>query len=1663
MRTAASRRALYFVRSTSNSTACKQVRKLASLPLLALIGIFAYPACAQSADHALSQTALSIEWSEAADRLAINLQALNTAFATAKGSQGARFANYSIRNSTQSLFELYDQEGRYITVHDRQDYSHELELRLKSTATIDFEALPESKQLTVVIDAVAKTENEIRRLVHSSEVDTALAARGRLNTPSSLTITISVTDVDERPVVAAQFSPSSNHQRGFLLRMNATGGAQRFRADQLFDDPELQPLFLKSNAEDIEIREFLGYSPNFGTRTVSIGSTELDSNTIAGNSPTSDGTIVQVRTEGTNIVITPVADNQDGIRKAEIWVRGWDHRGPTAVLPRLDPATAESLAKITVLVQTGNNRLPVWPGNATGFSVTLDEGFTGPLVPQFGTWNATDPDNDQITYSLLDTSSSDACGASNVRGEGISFAGACIRLESTTSVVLQVYGEFDYETVRANPIGRFTLQATDSRGAVAEAMFAIHVRNVDEPVTGGFKSNALSIYLPTTTVKRLDLSKLFIDPEETETLTFRAVSGNTTVVTVNETPDPVLQITALKLGRTTVHAWATTQSGDTRHSSMSVIVKADNNPPEFPGGVSRYQANVAENAPIGTKLSPTISATDSDFGDVLSFSLQENAFFRLTDEGLAVNQIQLATKALLDFETQANYLLTLTVSDDVDSADVHVFVSLLDIDESVRATSSSIPTIMLSVNGTETFDAKPHFIDDEGQVPNFRVTAFDSTIVDVFVRSTGEVQIFAKRNGTTDATLTARDTSGGVAAKRFTIIVETSEPPVVSRRVGTQSMQPGLMELSLAGVFSDPDSEVSIVEVTSSDEDVLLAILPSNEPDTLVLYAWMAGTADVTLLARDPAGNEISYTFSVTVTDEEPPVTSVLIPDQTLTVGQRFGSLRLLEVFSTPEEQPISFTVTSSQISTVNAVIASSDVIAWWEALSCVEKVAAVGDTGMANDSNPYCQSFVTLSVQHKVIVRAVAGHHALLHGLSVGSVVITVAATYASGAITSTTFTATVEVMAASVVASIPQRVGYLDETLTFRIRDLNHSDIVISAIKVAVRDADVANARVTDDRENVEIQGLEIGSTSIALIGTDAAGDYHVIRFSLRVANRAPQILGSRFNLTLEVGEEPYIQNLYSIFNDAQSLRFNLIGGAVDIVDVSVQGSELVLSPLRKGSTSLSVRATDPYGASAAATFEVNVSEDLLNEVASQALAGYGRAVLNSVSSVIGTRLDRPLDAPDLRSDHDSWDVDSFELISLYKDWESLELGPNDDSTLGESSTWSNVRSGVHSLPRLAHTFTNSDDSNYWTLWTDADIQSYQGEGHRGRTRSYYVGTDVVMNNRLLAGLAGSQTKGSVEYAYGNAQRWIESDQTFLTPYVRYQVRGDTSMWAIATFGHGELATTSDLDESPFSRHRLNTSGIILGATNELANLHGVDLSWSSDVAHLKVAADSFDQTQDSLTAEVQRVRSGLTTAFSIPLNSRLTLEPFATLNLRYDGGTDQEGAGVEAVGGARLTVGGFDVEVRGRRFELSDVQDYVDQGYSLSTTYNPSKDSTGWSVSLTPTWGNAEQTLDASASNRQIGLRSSSWLHSGSNIEVFGVEGAVSYGILASRERFVVTPYVEARSSTGVDQRLGVRLQGASQSTRRLGLDFVVQRMNLLEHQTDTGLTVSATLSL
>ena len=1638
-------------------SAIPQFRHLTSCLLLAVIVLAAGTVVGAPEDQAFIETSLTLEWRESPTEIAAGLSALNKAFVEVKGARGARFATYSIRNADKSIFELYDQDGLYTTTVKRRDFSHELELRFKTGAHIDYEALPQSKQISVVIDAVAKSEVDIRRLVQATDFEEALNARTLLNTPSALTIAVKIADVDERPVVASSFDPMVNHERGYLIRMHESDRSVVLAANQIFLDPEGRPLYLKPDAEDIEVREYGGYSPYFGSQPAKIGDTNSDTNTLAGNSPVTDGSIVRVSTGESSITIATVKGTREGIRKAEILIRGWDQRGPTAMRANRDPATAVSVAKITVLVQTGSNSRPRWAGNATGFGVNVKEGYNGTLLPQTGTWNATDPDGDSITYSLLDTTTAGAC-AQPRQSPGISFGGACLRLDSADYVSFSLIGNLDYETVRKDPVGYFTLAAMDTFGAVAEVRFQINVIDVDEPIRGGFESNALSIHLPTTNLKRIDLSTLFLDPEQRETFTYRASSTSPAIVSVNTTPTPVLELTAHKLGNATIHAWATSESGSI-HSSMTVYVKDTNEPPNFPNEVARYQFNVLENTPRGTKLLNTISATDIDVGDVLSFSLQENRHFRLTNEGLARNHIQFVTTAPLDYEAQREYLLILTVSDGVATADVEVLFNISNVDESVEATAETIDPIHLGKNGVRILNAATHFVSQDGYAPVIHASAYEPSIVEVFVRDDGEVHIFGKRNGTTTVTLTATDMTSGVATKQFTVIVEESNPPVVKQPLQDQTMRPGLLELSIANLFTDPDGEFTVGSASSSDEDVLWVIQPKNEPNTLILYAWAVGIAKITISAHDPTGNETSFTFSVSVSDDVFSEEDALIPDQTLVVGQKFGSISLLDVFSTEQEQSASFRVESSQSSVVDAVLGSSDPVAWWHTLECAQKIAAVGDTGVANDANPYCRDFASLRAQHRVIVRAVGEHHVLLHGIAVGSAEITVIVTYESGASETATFTTSVEPIVASIASSVPHRVVYPNATLELSIEKMFGFHKDMSRLQVATRRPGIAEVGLSDDSSTLLITGLQIGSTDVALIGMDQTKKHYDARFSLRVANRMPKFTDATLELRLEIGDDPHVQDLLTIFSDDEALTFALVASDRSIVDVNLNGSTLVLTALRKGAMTLSIRATDRYDASVAASLEVTVSDHQLSEIAQASLTGYGRAVLNSVSSVIGSRLTKPLMVSDLTSDHLRHEERVVDNPSF--------VNPNQRSTLSpvNHAVWAAVpRSATprapSSLPRLTKSFKESESTRYWTLWTDSDTQSYQSDGYQGRLRAIYLGTEVVMSSRLQAGLAGSRIQGTGEYVYGTANRWFESEQHMISPYMRYQRNDDESIWAIASIGAGTLATPAHSRQDD-QYHDLRTAAWLVGATRRVAQGNRFNLAWTGDVAHLVLSADAKTASDRNLSTEVDRIRGGLTASINVPMSAHSTFEPFAEINLRYDGGSDHSGGGVELVGGARFTFGAFNLEMRGRTFTMRDDIRYREEGFAISTTYKPSNNIAGWSISLAPSWGDSKQSFNPFGSDCCVPRRLDEWLEDNTPQSTFALDSSLSYGVLTYQDRILLIPYAQTRINTNRDQRLGVRLEGTT--TRLLELDAAIQRTGFLYRETDTGFMLTGTLRL
>ena len=94
-----------------------------------------------------------------------------------------------------------------------------------------------------------------------------------------------------------------------------------------------------------------------------------------------------------------------------------------------------------------------------------------------------------------------------------------------------------------------------------------------------------------------------------------------------------------------------------------------------------------------------------------------------------------------------------------------------------------------------------------------------------------------------------------------------NEAPTVSAAIGDMTIvnEVDIREVSLSGVFDDPEGDALTVTTASSDETIALVSV-ATDGSNLTLSGVAEGTATVTVTAEDSDGNRVSDAFAVTVT-----------------------------------------------------------------------------------------------------------------------------------------------------------------------------------------------------------------------------------------------------------------------------------------------------------------------------------------------------------------------------------------------------------------------------------------------------------------------------------------------------------------------------------------------------------------------------------------------------------------------------------------------------------------------------------------------------------------------------------------------------------------------------------------------------------------------------
>ena len=125
------------------------------------------------------------------------------------------------------------------------------------------------------------------------------------------------------------------------------------------------------------------------------------------------------------------------------------------------------------------------------------------------------------------------------------------------------------------------------------------------------------------------------------------------------------------------------------------------------------------------------------------------------------------------------------------------------------------------------------------------------------------------------------------------------------------------------------------------------------------------------------------------------------------------------------------------------------------------------------------------------------------------------------------------------------------------------------------------------------MEIEPLLNGYSMVDLYAYDDKGGSAGCRFNLAV-NASPQVYVEIPDLSFIVNDPPLYINLDTVFSDpdGDTLHYETDIGNLEILDLVMTDSELMLAPVMEGSTNIEIRADDSRGGVTNDDFNVTVS---------------------------------------------------------------------------------------------------------------------------------------------------------------------------------------------------------------------------------------------------------------------------------------------------------------------------------------------------------------------------------------------------------------------------------------------------------------------------------------
>ena len=1489
-------------------------------------------------------------------------------------------------------------------------------------------------------------------------------------TSNILRLTINVTDANDGPTIVPPGKPPNSQMHRNML---ATRNFVTLPVRSLFTDPDGDRLCF--SATQTKGTAWATFSLAVGPENCRYGSLR--------------------------VARIPYTGHQ-GVEEVEFSVTATEENG-----------TGTATATVSASIIYGLNLSPtIWGGrlpNAAPDSpylstLTIDENDFFVLV---FTAHDVQPPRDRICFSLtgshagyfklvntVDPSATTACGYYGSNAEPGT-------LPNTYQIQVESKRPLDYEGIADGY--DFNLVATDLYGAKATQQILIDTRDVPEPP----KSSSIppAYFLVGDGPKNYWLDDYFTDEADSDaSLSYAVYVDHPSLVTARLTGATLeLTPTSRSLTRrkqsTSVHVTATDSDGLSTSRTIDVTVKNSNTDPSY--SVTSISFSIAETARAGANIGSAIRANDPD-GDAIRYEIPDTNGAIMVDQ--STGQLKVG-KAKLDFETTDSYEFLMYAYDGYGGSDyVNVSIRIRDVNEAPVANKAKISEVstIVGVVKADVVDAKSHFSDVDADDTNLRfdVSSNSISVATAKVDDDGFVEVAGHRIGRATITITAIDRGNLRAKKTFVVNVLRNNKPVVTGTIKKVSTQvKGSQTIDIEPLFSDDAADTLRYEVSYEDADVATASVYKKE---LTIRGRGPGTTKMTLTAIDKAGGKASIKFDVEVIDNLPPQVANPIADVTVRIGQANPRIDVSKVF---EDDGDTFTLIAY---TDDANVATAFILNDGKTLRIAQYgIGKTVGTLRARDSNggvsthdfnitvlerndpPYARktipdveisldtarhdvslfrvfndenyddlkySVAASSDEFADVLLRTNPYKVRILPIEAGSFSITVTAEDDIQQTASVSFNVTIvkpDTNNAPTVANAIQ-----DQTIDAGARfetDLNNvfsdQDGDTLSFEAESNNEDVATTQVLRSGK-LRVFGETAGTATISVTATDTSEASVMDEFMVTVET-APSATNQIAGMTLQLGGADGSIELLDSFVDADGdiLSFSAHSSDPNSVVVDVAGSTLTLRAEGKGSATVFVRATDPNGNWAEQNFGVTVGDNEIMQVASDALAGYGRTIIASVSSALEMRVanapERTRENP--RSQHPAEATLTFA--------NQTPFGANAQVS---DSVWSKNQSPDGSIGQtmdFSSAMSLFSTSGPLAFWSNHDQQSFGGEGFTGHSQSSMFGVDGNAG-RYLLGMTLHRSTGEMSYGWGSVQRNQLADLSSVLPYVSYQPARNTTIWGIVGIGAGNLSTFADREEIGVNDLSMRLG--MVGARRAIQAKEKYQLAIRADASVINMFTDDRVMALSSIDSTTTLVRAGVDGSYVANLGD-VNVTPFGTLSVRHDGGPNS-GSGLDVTGGVKLAYGMYSLELRGRTITAHSNEDFRGSGYSVVAAMQSSTDGTGLSLSIAPSFG-LQSSDSGGLWGSQTALLGSQYTLNDHLDMARNLSSRISYGVRTSKDRFLVQPYIDVQNSSFGRNAvtIGGNLKPLLPSSLNLTMGLRLMHQSSLQSKPSNGVAITGSL--